>query len=94
MKIQIIGKVTNLRRVDAIRKFFKDEAKLLSQGHEVVNPLKLVPPHTSHPEAMRMCLRELLTVDAIAIQPDWYDSEGAKVEYMVANALQLKEIRL
>ncbi len=92
MKVQIIGKVTHLRREDAEAKFAESEWLLESFGHEVVNPMKIVPPDATHAEAMRICLRSLLEVEAVAIQPDWSDSKGAKIEYMVACALELFEL--
>ncbi len=93
-KCQIIGKVTGIPRKQCVEKFQSTQKILESFGYEVVNPITLVPEESSHQDAMRACLLELLKVDAVAIQPDWFDSPGARVEYMVANALQLKEIKL
>ena len=93
-KCQIIGKVTGLDRKRCVDKFQDTQKILESFGYEVVNPVTLVPEETTHPDAMRKCLQELLKVDAVAVQPDWYDSEGARVEYMVANALRLKMIHI
>lgn len=93
-RVQIIGKVTGLDRERCVAKFKDSQEMLEHAGYEVVNPVTLVPAETSWKEAMRICLRELLSVDAVAVQPDWYDSEGARVEYMVANALKLKMIHI
>lgn len=93
-RIQIIGQITGLDRKTVEDKFNLSESQLKEKGWEVVNPTKLVSPETSWSDSMRECLKSLLTVDAIAIQPDWYQSEGAKIEYMVASALQLKEVRV
>lgn len=92
--IQIIGKVTGLDRAQCVAKFAESQLQLEARGYEVINPLTLVPEHAEWNPAMRICLAKLLTVDAVALQPDWYLSEGAKLEYMVASALQLKMIRI
>ncbi|MDO9255436.1 MAG: DUF4406 domain-containing protein [Bacteroidales bacterium] len=89
-----MGKVTGLDRERCVAKFKDSQDMLEYAGYEVVNPTVLVPEATTWQEAMRICLRELLSVDAVAVQPDWYDSEGARVEYMVANALKLKMIHI
>lgn len=93
-KCQIIGKITGLDRKHCVEKFRETQELLETYGYEVVNPVTLVPEDSSWTDAMRECLRVLLTVDAVAVQPDWYDSEGARVEYMVANALKLKMIHI
>ena len=93
-KVQIIGKVTGLDRERCVAKFKESQDTLELAGYEVINPTVIVPEETTWKEAMRTCLRELLSVDAVAIQPDWFNSAGARVEYMVANALRLKIIRL
>jgi len=93
-KIQIIGKVTGLDRAHCEAKF-KDTQELLEfRGYDVVNPVTLVPEHATWDQAMRLCILELLTVDAVFVQPDWYDSKGARVEYMIANALHLQMIHV
>lgn len=94
MKVQIIGQVTGLPRKDVVSKFDRAEQKLLERGHEVINPVNLVPSNETWEKAMRLCLESILKVDAVCILEDWHRSSGAKIEYMVASALQLKEIRL
>jgi hypothetical protein len=93
-KVQIIGKVTGLERERCVAKFKISQDMLELAGLEVINPTVLVPEETTWKDAMRICLNSLMKVDAVAIQPDWYDSEGARTEYMVANALGLKIIRI
>ena len=92
--IQIIGKVTGLDREVCVAKFAYTQLKMEKAGYEVVNPITLVPEDATWQQAMRICLAQLLTVDAVALQEDWYLSEGAKLEYMVATALRLKMIRV
>ena len=93
-KIQIIGKVTGLDREACVKKFAESQLQLERAGYEVINPVLLVPADAAWRPAMRICLAALLNVDAVALQPDWYMSEGAKLEYMVATALKLKMIRV
>lgn len=93
MKIQLVGKVTGLDRVMCEDKFNAMERKLRIAGHDVVNPMRLVPIDTSYEDAMRLCLRSLTEVDAIAIHKDWVDSKGARCEYLVACSLNLKVLR-
>lgn len=93
MKIQIIGKVNGIERSKAIEKFRKTKQDLEKQGHQVWNPMDNVPLGISRGDEMKICIRALLEQDAIYVQPDWWNSEGAKVEYMVAHAIGLKMIR-
>lgn len=93
-KVQIIGKVTGLDRERCVAKFKESQDILEFRGYQVINPMELVPAETPWNESMRICLRELLTVDAVFVQPDWYDSAGARVEYMVANALLINMIHI
>jgi len=95
-KIQLIGKVKDLSRKHAVEKFTQSKVQLEAQGWEVWNPMEHVPTDVTRGEEMRICLRNLVdprTV-AVAVQPDWVNSEGSKVEYMVANSLNLEIIRL
>ena len=94
MKIQIIGKVSGLNRHDAWLKFLESEQLLAAQGYDVINPMRIVPEDTEWVAALSICLHSLIDADAIAIQPDWYMSKGARLEYLVAAALQKREIKL
>jgi hypothetical protein len=94
MKIQIIGKVSGLNRHDVWLKFLESEQLLTAQGYDVINPMRIVPENTEWTKAIIICLRSVIDAEAIAIQPDWYMSKGARLEYLVAAALELKEIKL
>jgi hypothetical protein len=74
-----------------VAKFSASEEKLKEAGYEVWNPVKEIPEDTDYTQAMRLCLQNLCKEEtkAIAIQPDWYMSDGAKTEYMVAHSLEL-----
>lgn len=92
--IQIIGKITGDSYEQVKQRFAHSEYILKERGYNVINPCALVPELTPWNESMRICIQSLLNVDAIAIHPDWVNSEGARLEYLVAEALQLKQIRL
>lgn len=94
MKIQIIGKITGLPRMDVIIKFKESEQQLLASGYSPVNPLNLVPAGMEWGQAMRLCIKSLLEVDGVALQSDWSMSAGAKLEFMIASHLNLKIIKL
>ncbi len=93
MRIQIIGAITGHPRKEVEAKFERAEKALAEKGYEVVNPVKLVPATSSWENAMRECLKSLLGVDAVFVMAEWYNSKEAQIEFMVASALQLKEIR-
>lgn len=95
-QIQLIGQVSNLLPADAKINFKKAQNYLEARGWQVWNPMEHVALNTPQPEAMRICIENLLHTDtsAVAILKNWVNSKGAKVEYMVANALELKVIML
>lgn len=95
-KVQLIGKVNGLSRHKAEAKFQVAKDILERDGWDVWNPMENVPTDIERGEEMRICLRSLIdprTV-AVAVHPDWVDSAGSKVEYMVANSLNLQMIML
>jgi hypothetical protein len=90
MKIYLAGKVTGLRFQDVFLKFNAAEYRLKREGYTVVNPLRLVSQSWEWEKCMRICLAELLKCDAIYLLSDWEESEGAKLEYYIAQQLKLK----
>jgi len=93
-RIQIVGKVTGLNLIDAKTKFKESQNFLEERGYEVVNPMQIVPLGSTWHEAMRICVKSLLEVDAIAVQADWVDSKGAQAVYLLATTLNMKIIRI
>lgn len=95
-QIQLIGQVTNLNPVDAKINFKEAQNYLEARNWDVWNPMEHVPADTSQPEAMRICIANLIShrVTAVGVLKNWVKSKGAKVEFMVANALELKVIEL
>ena len=92
--IQIIGRVSGISLLEARKKFSFSQLQMEEQGYKVYNPMKMVRSDAKWEAAMRICLDQLLKVDAVAVQPDWNLSRGAGIELVVANALGLQIIWL
>ena len=60
------------------------------QGWEVINPLELVPANSSWENAMKLCINELLTCQAIYLLKGWHKSRGAKLETRIAFELDMQ----
>ncbi len=58
-------------------------------GWEVENPAEHFGGRTDLPREtyMHAAIKSLLTCDAIALLPGWWESEGARLEYRVAQAV-------
>jgi hypothetical protein len=84
-KIYLSGAITGIAR-EAVERKFNDAAELLkNRNYEVVNPLKVIlNPDASSRTAMKRLVPLLLNCDAIYLLNDWQFSEGAKIEYMLA----------
>lgn len=89
MKVYIAGKVSGLPRAEVIEKFERAEKCLIEHGHEVVNPMKLVPAGTDWFQAMRICIREMMICEAVFVLPDWLGSRGAILETDLADDLEI-----
>jgi len=93
-KVQIIGSVSGLPRDVAVSNF-NDSKKILEDfGYEVVNPVELVPEDTPWHTAMKICIKSMMDMDAVAIQPDFTSSKGAYIEAELASNLHMKIIWL
>ncbi len=88
LRVYIAGKVTGLDYQQTFDKFARIEQTIRELGHETVNPMRLVGKHIKDwQQAMKICLPEMLTCDAIYLIHDWSDSRGARLEYLMANEL-------
>ncbi len=95
MKIYIAGKISGLDYAEALAKFDKAETTLRMLGYDPVNPMKengLDGDGNEHPwaEYMRRDIPHLLACDAIYLQADWTDSQGARLEHHIATELGMK----
>lgn len=88
-KIYIAGKITGIEN-EAFKLFESAEKRLISEGYEVVNPMKLPHDHDKkHSSYMIECLNALRTCDEIFMLTNFIDSKGAKTELMEACNLKL-----
>ena len=87
MRIYISGKITGNKNY--IEQFAEAEKWLMSQGYEVINPIKFgeAYPHLYYSEYMEIDLALLKLCDAIFMLANWQDSNGAKTELAVAKSL-------
>lgn len=90
LKVYVIGAVTGHPREEVAAKFSKAAAQLKSAGMIPVNPVDIVPQETSWHDAMRQCIKAMLTCDAVMILPCWQQSRGATLEVMIARNLDMK----
>lgn len=93
-KIYIAGKVTGLPQNEVVEKFAKIQKQIEKMGCQVINPIEVVKDFkTPWNKAMRMCIAELVFCDAIVLLPDWFASQGAKIEWDIAKQLNIPDFR-
>lgn len=85
MKIYISGKITGVPD-DNKPKFAAAEAALIAQGHEVINPHKVLAfdPIYTWENYMIADIKALVDCDKVVVLDDWQDSRGALVEVELA----------
>lgn len=86
MKIYISGKISDC--ANYMDNFLKAEQELRNKGYdEVVNPARIManfPKETRYVEYMAMSLRLLDDCDMIYLLDNFYNSYGARIEYLYA----------
>ena len=93
-KCYISGKITGLPNEVATQNFREASLHARFLGYEPVNPMNIVPD-TDEPKSekdkwcwfMRADLKEMMDCDAILMQENWKDSQGAIVEHNLAKDL-------
>lgn len=90
MKIYIAGKITG--NPNYKEQFAAAEKKLKAEGHQVINPT-WKPEGLPYKQYIDMGLMELQQCDVIYLLSDWKDSKGARMEYIYALTVGLKERR-
>lgn len=89
MKVYISGPITGQPNKNR-EAFTLFENLLKESGHDPVNPHLLVGDDPlSWAAAMKIDLREMLLCDAVLLLPGWTKSEGARLEFMVAEELRI-----
>lgn len=78
MKIYIAGKITGDPNYKD--KFRRAKEILEAQGHIVLNPAML-PEGMTRDEYMHICIPMLEVSDQAVFIPDYFESEGARLEY-------------
>jgi hypothetical protein len=79
--IYIAGKVSGEKTSECLIKFNNQEKALNNLGFTAINPLRIVEDsETIWTEAMRICIRELMTADAVLALPCSKKSKGAQLE--------------
>lgn len=85
MIIYISGPMTGLPNLN-FDSFMALEAKLLGEGHDVLNPARFGDGGT-WVECLKRDIRLLMEAEALVLMHGWENSRGAKLEYDVAMAL-------
>lgn len=81
MKVYVAGKVTGLPKNEIFRKFNGSVRTLKEYGHAVMSPAVLVLNEDfEHEDYMHVCYAMIDVCDAVFMQRDWRDSEGARME--------------
>jgi hypothetical protein len=85
-KAYIAGKISGLYIEKAIKKFAVTEERLLGEGYEPVNPIKVSPFKLNKRwnDYMKDCLIALIRCDIVVMQRDWKESKGSKFEHKTA----------
>lgn len=91
MKVYISGKITG--DADYKQKFKTAQNILESVGFKVFNPAELKDTGKSWSWYMRKDIAGLMECDAIFLLKDWEDSKGARLEYYIAQQLEMKIFR-
>lgn len=95
ISVYISGPITGT--VDYMERFKEAEEKLRKAGYDPVNPAEInshLPEDTSWETYMGQSLKLLCNCDAIYLMRNWIQSRGAKIEQMVAQAMDKEVVEL
>ncbi|MEG2368750.1 MAG: DUF4406 domain-containing protein [Raoultibacter sp.] len=88
MKIYIAGPVTGMP--DNNLPAFQAAAKELeAAGYEAIVPHDSIHADAKWRDAMRIAIAQMMQADGVALLGGWVDSEGARIEYNIANQVDI-----
>jgi len=91
--IYICGPVTGRPLEEARQHFDTVEKNIHTAATDMStctsNPMRLCPPGTEWHQAMKICIRELVQLDGIALLQGWQHSKGAFLELKLAEELHI-----
>lgn len=88
--VYIAGKVTGEKIADVTMKFGEAQRILKESGFEPINPLQVVNDwHCPWEQAMRKCIKALMTADAVYALPCSSNSKGAALEMHICTELTI-----
>ncbi len=89
MKIYISGRITGRPLKEVRQEFRAAEIKIRRFGLSPVNPMQNgLPPEADWAEHMGRDIAMMLRCDAIYMLPQWQQSTGATIEYLIARQLR------
>ena len=74
----------------------REKERLSSDKTEIITPFDACPydPNKTYGQCMKECIKELLLCDAIMFEPNWYKSNGCRIEAEVARGCEIEMIFL
>ena len=94
-RVYISGKITGLSEEVYTSNFNCAEQTLLSLGYDVVNPVSYsTDPKWKWKDYMKRDIKLLVGCDYIYMLEGWEDSDGASLEKLIADNLEIKELVL
>lgn len=82
--------MTGLPQKQVVNKFSITAKRLREMGFIPINPIEVVNDwKTDWHTAMRLCIRELMTADAVYALPDADQSRGANIEMSICHKLNI-----
>lgn len=93
-KVYISGKVTGLPWEEVEKKFMEAAKVVRCHGSLAVVPVHYCMKDWTWRQCMKRCLALLLECDKVLLLPDWKQSQGAKIEALVALACGIPVLKL
>lgn len=89
-KTYISGPLAGVDPTDAMMVFRAAELRLVEEGRDVVNPVRLCSSGWDWGRSMRVRLSHLLGCDAIYMLKGWKGDRGSRLEHFVALKLGME----